>query len=172
MAQPGSSTITQSPGCSRVRLTMSSAWVAPTVVMICCGLAGIDQKARALDFQQHGQTVFPEKGRSGIDRNTVVHGHGEFYVHSFCLPQTDDAKKIMNQLHKTRLQGRKYGHLQDDTHNPDDRWFHFQGRASMRSVPATMSVPRKVVPKPMIVLGGEGASELVVRVKNRIPIPP
>ena len=32
--QPGSSTITGSPAFSSVRLTMSSAWVAPTVVMI------------------------------------------------------------------------------------------------------------------------------------------
>jgi hypothetical protein len=39
-AQPGSSTITGSPGRSRVRLTMSSAWVAPTVVTICSGPAG------------------------------------------------------------------------------------------------------------------------------------
>jgi hypothetical protein len=38
-AQPGSSTITQSPARSRVRLTMSSACVAPTVVMICSGTA-------------------------------------------------------------------------------------------------------------------------------------
>jgi hypothetical protein len=36
-AQPGSSTITGSPGRSSVRLTMSSAWVAPTVVMMCSG---------------------------------------------------------------------------------------------------------------------------------------
>ena len=36
-AQPGSSTITGSPARSRVRLTMSSAWVAPTVVMMCSG---------------------------------------------------------------------------------------------------------------------------------------
>ena len=36
-AQPGSSTITGSPGRSRVRLTMSSAWVAPTVVMMFSG---------------------------------------------------------------------------------------------------------------------------------------
>jgi energy-coupling factor transporter ATP-binding protein EcfA2 len=34
MAQPGSSTITQSPGRNKVRLMMSSAWVAPTVVII------------------------------------------------------------------------------------------------------------------------------------------
>ena len=40
MAQPGSSTITGSPARSRVRLTMSSAWVAPTVVMIWSGEAG------------------------------------------------------------------------------------------------------------------------------------
>ena len=33
-AQPGSSTITVSPALSRVRLMMSSACVAPTVVMI------------------------------------------------------------------------------------------------------------------------------------------
>ena len=39
MAQPGSSTITQSPGRSKVRLMMSSAWVAPTVVINCCGAA-------------------------------------------------------------------------------------------------------------------------------------
>ena len=36
-AQPGSSTMTGSPGRSRVRLTMSSACVAPTVVMMCSG---------------------------------------------------------------------------------------------------------------------------------------
>jgi hypothetical protein len=39
-AQPGSSTITGSPGRSSVRLTMSSAWVAPMVVMIWSGAAG------------------------------------------------------------------------------------------------------------------------------------
>ena len=39
-AQPGSSTITGSPARSRVRLTMSSACVAPTVVTICSGPAG------------------------------------------------------------------------------------------------------------------------------------
>jgi hypothetical protein len=36
-AQPGSSTITGSPARSSVRLTMSSAWVAPMVVTICSG---------------------------------------------------------------------------------------------------------------------------------------
>jgi hypothetical protein len=39
-AQPGSSTITASPARSSVRLTMSSACVAPTVVTICSGPAG------------------------------------------------------------------------------------------------------------------------------------
>jgi hypothetical protein len=38
-AQPGSSTITWSPARSKVRLTMSSACVAPTVVMMFSGAA-------------------------------------------------------------------------------------------------------------------------------------
>ena len=38
-AQPGSSTITWSPARSKVRLTISSAWVAPTVVMMFSGAA-------------------------------------------------------------------------------------------------------------------------------------
>ena len=48
-AQPGSSTITGSPARSKVRLTMSSAWVAPTVVMICSGAACTDSVASFLD---------------------------------------------------------------------------------------------------------------------------
>ncbi len=48
-AQPGSSTITGSPGRSRVRLTMSSAWVAPMVVTICSGAAGTLMPASLVD---------------------------------------------------------------------------------------------------------------------------
>jgi hypothetical protein len=48
-AHPGSSTITQSPAFSSVRLTMSSAWVAPTVVMIWPGAAGRPSPIRRAD---------------------------------------------------------------------------------------------------------------------------
>ena len=48
-AQPGSSTITGSPWRSRVRLTMSSAWVAPTVVMMFSGVACTLSVASFLD---------------------------------------------------------------------------------------------------------------------------
>jgi hypothetical protein len=48
-AQPGSSTSTASPGCSKVRQTRSSAWVAPTVVTICPGVAATPRSARRCD---------------------------------------------------------------------------------------------------------------------------
>jgi ABC transport system ATP-binding/permease protein len=48
-AQPGSSTSTASPGCSSVRDTMSSAWVAPTVVTICSASAGMPRSASRRD---------------------------------------------------------------------------------------------------------------------------
>ncbi|MNV06623.1 hypothetical protein D3C71_970090 [compost metagenome] len=48
-AQPGSSTITGSPGRSSVRLTMSSACVAPTVVMMFSGAACTFSVASFLD---------------------------------------------------------------------------------------------------------------------------
>ena len=52
--QPGSSTSTLSPARSRVRVTMSSAWVAPTVVTICSG-AGGDAVVGELDRQRLAQ---------------------------------------------------------------------------------------------------------------------
>ena len=48
-AQPGSSTSTASPARSSVRVTTSSAWVAPTVVMICCGAAVTPNSASLCD---------------------------------------------------------------------------------------------------------------------------
>ena len=47
--QPGSSTSTASPARASVRVTTSSAWVAPMVVTICSGAAGTPTSARRLD---------------------------------------------------------------------------------------------------------------------------
>jgi hypothetical protein len=60
-AQPGSSTITWSPARSSVRLTMSSAWVAPTVVMICSGVRGTCRPASFCASAGAGRVAQPAR---------------------------------------------------------------------------------------------------------------
>src|SRR5207247_6566153 len=75
--QPGSSTITHSPARSRVRLTISSAWVAPTVVMICSGTActlsalNFCESARRRPPSPMGSPYCSEKSRSALTLVTL-----------------------------------------------------------------------------------------------------
>src|SRR3989344_5359414 len=76
-AQPGSSTITGSPGRSSVRLTMSSACVAPTVVMMFSGAACTFSVASFLDSTRRSPAPGAPRGNR-VRGAPVAHGTLDF----------------------------------------------------------------------------------------------